>query len=100
MSIKDYITSILEDIEKTCPGQNEFYQATKEVLTSLIPLLESDSKYDIANILERITVPERTIVFRVTWIDDQGAIQTNFGYRVQFNSAIGPYKGGLRFTLA
>ena len=97
MPIKAYISHILEDIKTTCPGQTEFYQAAEEVLTSLIPLLESNTKYDIQNILERITVPERTIIFRVTWINDQGEIQTNFGYRVQFNSAIGPYKGGLRF---
>jgi glutamate dehydrogenase (NADP+) len=91
------IEKVLNHIREHSPGQDEFYQATNEVLYSLIPLLEEDSKYLQFNILERIVVPERTIIFRVNWVDDAGKIQTNLGYRVQFNSAIGPYKGGLRF---
>ena len=95
--VKTKIEEILQNIKETSPGQDEFYQAAKEVLESIQPLLERDSKYLDSNILERIVVPERTIIFRVNWVDDAGKIQTNLGYRVQFNSAIGPYKGGLRF---
>jgi len=97
MPSRAYIENILTDLKEMSPGQDEFYQATEEVLMSLVPLLNEDSRYDEYNILERIVIPERSIIFRVTWIDDNGKIQTNFGYRVQFNSAIGPYKGGLRF---
>ena len=97
MSAKSDIENVLQRIKVCSPGQNEFYQAAHEVLHSLIPLLEEDEIYCANNILERITVAERTIIFRVNWVDDQGKIQTNLGYRVQFNSAIGPYKGGLRF---
>jgi len=91
------IDAILNDIKTFSPGQNEFYQAVEEVLYTIKPLLESDNRYFDYNILERIVVPDRTIIFRVNWVDDKGKIQTNLGYRVQFNSAIGPYKGGLRF---
>jgi glutamate dehydrogenase (NADP+) len=97
MSTEAHIKKVLNNIKESSPGQEEFYQAVHEVLYSLVPLLEEDEKYDAFNILERITVPERTIIFRVNWLDDNGKIQTNLGYRVQFNSAIGPYKGGLRF---
>jgi glutamate dehydrogenase (NADP+) len=97
LSSREEIEKILEYIKECSPGQSEFYQASEEVLFSLSPLLESDSKYLKDNILERIVVPERTIMFRVSWINDAGEIKTNLGYRVQFNSAIGPYKGGLRF---
>jgi len=97
MKVEKEVKNILEYIRECSPGQDEFYQATQEVLISLLPLLESDSRYLKYNILERIVVPERTIMFRVSWVDDLGEIKTNLGYRVQFNSAIGPYKGGLRF---
>lgn len=97
MSVEAHIEKVLKNVKECSPGQEEFYQAVHEVLYSLIPLLEEDEKYDVYNILERITVPERTLIFRVNWVDDNGEIQTNLGYRVQFNSAIGPYKGGLRF---
>ncbi len=97
MSVEAHIEKVLNNIKECSPGQEEFYQAVHEVLYSLVPLLEEEEKYDIFNILERITVPERTIIFRINWINDNGKIQTNLGYRVQFNSAIGPYKGGLRF---
>ena len=97
MPNKAYIENILSTLKEMSPGQDEFYQATQEVLMSLLPLLNADSRYAEYNILERIVIPERSIIFRVTWIDDSGQIQTHFGYRVQFNSAIGPYKGGLRF---
>ena len=91
------IEEILDYIKECSPGQDEFYQATQEVLYSLRPLLNEDSKYLEHNILERIVVPERSILFRVNWVDDVGKVQTNLGYRVQFSSTIGPYKGGLRF---
>jgi len=91
------VEKVLDCIKTCSPGQNEFYQASQEVLFSLLPLLNSDSKYLEYNILERIVVPERTIIFRVNWLDDKGKIQTNLGYRVQFSSTLGPYKGGLRF---
>jgi len=97
MTANQQIEEILSFIEECSPGQDEFYQATTEVLYSLLPLLNKENRYFDFNILERIVVPERSIVFRVNWVDDAGKIQTNLGYRVQFNSAIGPYKGGLRF---
>lgn len=91
------IEEILDYIKESSPRQDEFYQATEEVLYSLKPLLDRDNRYLEHNILERIVVPERTIIFRVNWVDDNGKVQTNLGYRVQFSSTIGPYKGGLRF---
>ncbi len=91
------IEEVLTYIKECSPGQDEFYQAAEEVLDSLRPLLNKDARYLEHNILERIVVPERTIIFRVTWVDDAGKIKVNVGYRVQFNSTIGPYKGGLRF---
>lgn len=87
----------LPKLQHSSPGQPEFYQAVQEVVESLEPLLLKEKKYLEHNILERIIEPERQIMFRVTWIDDSGKIRVNKGYRIQFNSAIGPYKGGLRF---
>ncbi|MCX6332755.1 MAG: glutamate dehydrogenase, partial [Bacteroidia bacterium] len=78
-------------------GENEFHQAVQEVSESLIPFIEENPKYKHAKILERIAEPERTIIFRVPWLDDKGEVQINRGYRIEMNSAIGPYKGGLRF---
>src|SRR5659263_156615 len=78
------------------PGDNEFHQAVQEVAESLIPFIEENPKYKHAKILERIAEPERTIIFRVPWLDDKGEVQINRGYRIEMNSAIGPYKGGLR----
>lgn len=97
MPVNQKIEEILNYIQISSPGQDEFYQAAHEVLQSLIPLLEQDHRYLEHNILESIVVPERSIIFRVNWVDDAGKRQTNVGYRVQFSSAIGPYKGGLRF---
>ena len=77
------------------PGENEFHQAVQEVSESLIPFIEENPKYKHAKILERIAEPERTIIFRVPWLDDKGEIQINRGFRIEMNSAIGPYKGGL-----
>ncbi|NMC37420.1 MAG: NADP-specific glutamate dehydrogenase [Bacteroidales bacterium] len=79
------------------PGESEFHQAVQEVAESLIPFIEENPKYKHAKILERIAEPERTIIFRVPWLDDKGEIQINRGFRIEMNSAIGPYKGGLRF---
>lgn len=97
MPVSQKIEEILNYVQTCSPGQEEFYQATHEVLHSLVPLLEQDSRYLEYNILESIVVPERSIIFRVNWVDDTGKRRTNVGYRVQFSSAIGPYKGGLRF---
>ncbi len=94
---KNYIKKILDDIKKVSPGQDEFYQAVSEVLETLLPLLEEEKKYRENAILERIVIPERTIIFRVVWVDDSHEVRTNLGYRVQFSSTLGPYKGGLRF---
>ena len=79
------------------PGEVEFHQAVQEVVESLIPFIEENPKYKVAKILERIAEPERVIMFRVPWIDDKGEFQINRGFRIEMNSAIGPYKGGLRF---
>jgi len=97
MPSRKNIEEILKFVKECSPGQDEFYQAVEEVLRTLKPLLDTDMRYLEYNILERIVVPERSIIFRVNWVDDAGKIKTNFGYRVQFNAAIGPYKGGLRF---
>lgn len=79
------------------PGEPEFHQAVQEVAESVIPFLEENKKYKDAKILERIAEPERVLIFRVPWMDDKGNFQINRGFRVQMNSALGPYKGGLRF---
>ena len=92
-----YTARIIDDLKLTSPGQPEFYQAVQEVLHSLAPLLESEPKYIKHKILERMVEPERQIMFRVAWVDDKGEVQVNKGYRIQFNSACGPYKGGIRF---
>src|SRR5665811_1613496 len=83
-------------VEKN-PGQPEFHQAVDEVVNSIMPFLDADPRYRKAKILERMVEPERVIMFRVPWVDDRGEVQINRGYRVEFNSALGPYKGGLRF---
>jgi len=92
-----YVDNIISIIEKRDAGQPEFLQAAKEVLDSLRIIVDKDNTYEKAGLLERLIEPERAIVFRVPWIDDAGKVQVNRGYRVQFSSAIGPYKGGLRF---
>ena len=91
-----YLNKVYDDVAKRSAGENEFLQAVKEVLESLEPVIEANPKYEANGILERIVEPERQIFFRVSWVDDNGKVQVNRGYRVQFNSAIGPYKGGLR----
>lgn len=94
---KNYVSEVYETVEKRNPHESEFHQAVKEILDSLVPVFAKHPKYMKAGILERIVEPERVITFRVPWVDDQGKVQVNRGFRVQFNSAIGPYKGGLRF---
>ena len=94
---KDYINNVLETISKRNQGELEFLQATTEVLESLEPVLEKDSRYQEAGILERLVEPERQIMFRVPWQDDNRDVHVNRGFRFEFNSAVGPYKGGLRF---
>jgi glutamate dehydrogenase (NADP+) len=84
-------------VKERNPNQPEFHQAVEEVITSVWPTIQDNSKYQSANILERIIEPERAIMFRVTWVNDNGELKVNKGYRIQMNSAIGPYKGGLRF---
>lgn len=91
------VQKFMEWVISRNPGEKEFHQAVQEVAESLIPFINENPKYKKAKILERIVEPERVIMFRVPWVDDKGEIQVNRGYRVQFNSAIGPYKGGLRF---
>jgi len=92
-----YVQEVLDQLRVKCSDQKEFIQSVTEVCESLQPLLERDARYRKYRILERITVPDRIIIFQVPWIDDKGDIRINTGYRIQFNSAIGPYKGGLRF---
>lgn len=92
-----YVEKVMEQAIKRNPGEPEFHQAIHEVLESLKPVFEQRPHYKEAGILERIIEPERQIIFRVPWVDDKGNVQVNRGFRVQFNSAIGPYKGGLRF---
>ena len=90
------VQKYLDDVKKRNPGEVEFHQAVEEVLESIAPVLEKNPQYVSAGIVERFLEPERQIMFRVPWVDDKGVVQVNRGFRVQFNSAIGPYKGGLR----
>ena len=92
----EYLKRVYADVEKRDPDQPEFLQAVKEVLESLEPVIEKRPDIEKAGIIERMVEPERTITFRVSWVDDNGQVHVNRGYRVQFNSAIGPYKGGIR----
>jgi glutamate dehydrogenase (NADP+) len=92
-----YIKEVLDGLKARYPWESEFLQAAEEVLESIEPIIEAEPKYKSQRILERIVEPERSIIFRVPWIDDKGEYHVNRGYRVQFNSAIGPYKGGIRF---
>jgi glutamate dehydrogenase (NADP+) len=92
-----YLSDIMEQVKKRNPNEPEFYQAVQEVLESLKPVAQNNPHWIKAGIFERIVEPERQIIFRVPWVDDNGKVHVNRGFRVQFNSAIGPYKGGLRF---
>ncbi len=93
----NYVSAVLEATERRNPGEREFLQAVHEVLETLSPVIEAHPEYRSEHILERIVEPERVVMFRVPWVDDRGEFQINRGFRVQFNSALGPYKGGLRF---
>ena len=92
----EYLAKVYEEVEKRNPGEKEFLQAVKEVFVSLEPVVEQNPNIEKWGIMERMVEPERFIQFRVAWVDDSGKVQVNRGYRVQFNSAIGPYKGGIR----
>ena len=92
-----YVQRVLDDLKKRNPGETEFHQAATEILLTLEPVINAHPEYEKTALLERFTEPERVIMFRVPWVDDNGNVHVNKGYRVQFNSAIGPYKGGLRF---
>jgi glutamate dehydrogenase (NADP+) len=97
MSSKDYVASLMAQVKAKNPAEPEFHQAVQEVLESLSLVLERHPEYKAAKVVERIVEPERVLMFRVPWFDDQGGVQVNRGFRIEMNSAIGPYKGGLRF---
>ena len=98
MALKnEYLQKVYENVEKRNPGEKEFLQAVYEVLESLVPVADKRQDLIDAGVFDRIVEPERQVMFRVPWVDDNGKVQVNRGYRIQFNSAIGPYKGGLRF---
>ena len=92
-----YVTELMERVVKRNPGEPEFHQAVHEVLESLRPVIAKHPEYVTSGVLERIVEPERQVIFRVPWVNDAGEMVVNRGFRVQFNSAIGPYKGGIRF---
>ncbi|MBQ8718159.1 MAG: NADP-specific glutamate dehydrogenase, partial [Clostridia bacterium] len=92
-----YLLEVLEAVKKRNPGEPEFIQTVTEVFESIEPVIDARPDLVAAGVVERMVEPERQIVFRVPWVDDSGKVQVNRGFRVQFNSAIGPYKGGLRF---
>ena len=93
-----YTEKVLAELKQRYPEQTEFLQAATEILGTIQPALDAHPEYEEASLLERFVEPERVIMFRVPWVDDEGKVQVNRGYRVEFNSAIGPYKGGLRFN--
>ena len=97
MFTNEYLKRVYANVEKRNPGEIEFHQTVKEVLESIEPVVNAHPEYEKLGIIDRMVEPERIIKFRVSWVDDNGQVQVNRGYRVQFNSAIGPYKGGLRF---
>ena len=97
MSMKNaYLLSVMDNLKAKNAHEPEFLQAVEEVLESLEPVVEADPRYERLNVIGRMVEPERVVMFRIPWVDDSGKVQVNRGYRVQFNSAIGPYKGGLR----
>ncbi|MEG0020833.1 MAG: Glu/Leu/Phe/Val dehydrogenase dimerization domain-containing protein, partial [Oscillospiraceae bacterium] len=97
MLTNNYVKSVFEKTQAKYPHEKEYLQAVEEVLETLQDVVERDEEIEKLAILQRIVEPERMITFRVAWVDDGGNVQVNTGYRCQFNSAIGPYKGGLRF---
>ncbi len=97
MNVRTHIEAVYEEVRRRNPGEAEFHQAAAEVLDSLAPALDRHPDYAENGILDRLCEPERQLIFRVPWVDDQGAVRVNRGFRVEFSSALGPYKGGLRF---
>src|SRR5699024_2779252 len=97
VNMSNYIESVLAKTKEKNANEKEFLQAVSEVLETLKPVVERDENYEKTALLERLVEPERIITFRVPWVDDNGKVQVNRGFRVQFNGSIGPYKGGLRF---
>ncbi|HBD86166.1 MAG TPA: NADP-specific glutamate dehydrogenase, partial [Clostridiales bacterium] len=97
MPTNEYLNRVYEDVKKRDAGQPEFLQAVREVFESLELIAVKHPEWEAGGLLERFVEPERVIVFRIPWVDDGGRVRVNRGYRVQFNSAIGPYKGGIRF---
>ncbi|MEU5026677.1 NADP-specific glutamate dehydrogenase [Streptomyces milbemycinicus] len=97
MDVSAQIETVYDDLRRRNPGETEFHQAAHEVLHAIGPVLRAHPEYSQARIVERLCEPERQLIFRVPWVDDQGTVQVNRGFRVEFNSALGPYKGGLRF---
>ena len=97
MTAKEYTKKFMDTLVAKNPAEPEFHQAVKEVVDSLVPCLDRHPEYLEHKILERMSEPDRIFIFRVPWLDDRGNVQVNKGYRIEFNSAIGPYKGGLRF---
>ncbi|KAK1183893.1 NADP-specific glutamate dehydrogenase [Streptomyces sp. NBS 14/10] len=97
MDVTAQIETVYDDLRRRNPGETEFHQAAHEVLHAIGPVLRAHPEYSRARIVERLCEPERQLIFRVPWVDDQGTVQVNRGFRVEFNSALGPYKGGLRF---
>src|SRR6266851_9776748 len=95
--MENYISRLMAEVKAKNPAEPEFHQAVQEVVESLDLVLERRPEYRSARIIERIVEPERVLMFRVPWEDDQGRVQINRGFRIEMNSAIGPYKGGLRF---
>jgi glutamate dehydrogenase (NADP+) len=91
------VNKIIQDLERKCPGEIEYLQAVREVLDSIVEVYNRNPQFEKAGIIERLIEPDRVMTFKVPWVDDQGNVQVNRGYRVQFNNALGPYKGGLRF---
>ncbi|MFA6235099.1 MAG: Glu/Leu/Phe/Val dehydrogenase dimerization domain-containing protein, partial [Bacteroidota bacterium] len=91
------LTDFMNEVKAKNPAQPEFHQAVEEVVASLLPVVDKHPEFRKAKLLERLVEPERVIMFRIPWVDDNGDVQVNRGYRIEFNSAIGPYKGGLRF---
>ena len=96
MAAKTVIQEAYDQVLRRNPGETEFHQAVKEVLDSLVPVLDRRPEYVRAGIIDRLVVPERQIIFRIPWQDDKGNFRINRGFRVQFSSALGPYKGGIR----
>ncbi len=92
-----FVDSIMEQVTARNPGEVEFHQAVREVAESVEVVIKKNPEFAKAKVFERIVEPERQLMFRVAWVDDKGTVQVNRGFRVQFNSAIGPYKGGIRF---